>query len=60
MCPGFVHPNMSAWLRASVPPVAMMSVDDVVTAVFALLDLSPRTVVNELVISRAGTSGYSA
>jgi hypothetical protein len=38
----------------------MIPVSDVVTAVNALLALSPRTVVNELVLSRAGTSGYAA
>ena len=60
IAPGYVDTDMSAWVHDSVPPEAMIPVEDVVTAVLALLDLSPRTVVNELVISRAGTSGYSA
>ena len=60
IAPGYVDTDMSAWVHDSVPPEEMIPVGDVVTAVLALLDLSPRTVVNELVISRAGTSGYSA
>ena len=60
IAPGYVDTDMSAWVHDSVPAEAMIPVEDVVTAVLALLDLSPRTVVNELVISRAGTSGYSA
>lgn len=60
IAPGYVDTDMSAWVHDSVPAEAMIPVEDVVTTVLALLDLSPRTVVNELVISRAGTSGYSA
>ena len=60
IAPGYVDTDMSAWVHDSVPAEEMIPVGDVVTAVLALLDLSARTVVNELVISRAGTSGYSA
>ena len=58
IAPGYVDTDMSAWAHDTVPPETMIPVADVVTAVTALLDLSPRTVVNELVMSRAGTSGY--
>jgi len=60
IAPGYVDTDMSAWVHETVPPSAMIPVSDVVTAVNALLALSPRSVVNELVISRAGTSGYAA
>jgi 3-oxoacyl-[acyl-carrier protein] reductase len=60
VAPGYVDTDMSAWVHDAVPPAAMIPVEDVVTAVTALLDLSPRSVVNELVLSRAGTRGYAA
>ncbi|SNT64464.1 Short-chain dehydrogenase [Asanoa hainanensis] len=60
VAPGYVDTDMSAWVHDAVPPAAMIPVSDVVTAVGALLSLSARSVVNELVLSRAGTSGYSA
>jgi 3-oxoacyl-[acyl-carrier protein] reductase len=60
IAPGYVDTDMSAWVHDAVPPESMIPVDDVVTAVTALLDLSPRSVINEIVISRAGTRGYQA
>ncbi|MEV4538678.1 SDR family NAD(P)-dependent oxidoreductase [Asanoa sp. NPDC049518] len=60
IAPGYVDTDMSAWVHDTVAPSAMIPVSDVVTAVGALLALSPRTVVNELVLSRAGTKGYEA
>ena len=60
IAPGYVDTDMSAWVHDTVPPEAMIPVSDVVAAVLALLDLSPRTVVNELVMTRAGTAGTSA
>ena len=60
IAPAYVDTDMTAWVHDTVPPETMIPVGDVVTAVLAVLDLSPRTVVNELVLSRAGTSGTSA
>ncbi|GAA1874540.1 hypothetical protein GCM10009687_48130 [Asanoa iriomotensis] len=60
VAPGYVDTDMSAWVHDEVPPAEMIPVADLVTAVNALLDLSPRSVVNELVLSRAGTRGYAA
>ncbi|GIJ79929.1 Short-chain dehydrogenase [Micromonospora phaseoli] len=60
IAPGFVDTDMSAWVHDRVPPETMIPVDDVVTTVTALLDLSPRSVINEIVISRAGIRGYQA
>jgi 3-oxoacyl-[acyl-carrier protein] reductase len=60
IAPGYVDTDMSAWVHDTVPPETMIPVDDVVTTVTALLNLSPRSVINEIVISRAATSGYQA
>jgi 3-oxoacyl-[acyl-carrier protein] reductase len=60
IAPGYVDTDMSAWVHDTVPPSSMIPISDVVTAVEALLALSARSVVNELVLSRAGTSGYAA
>lgn len=60
IAPGYVDTDMSAWVHDAVPPAAMIPVDDVVATVSALLALSPRNVVNEIVLSRAGTTGYQA
>ena len=60
LAPAYVDTDMTAWIHDTVPPETMIPVADVVTAVLAVLDLSPRTVVSELVLSRAGTAGTSA
>jgi len=60
IAPGYVDTDMSAWVHDAVPPASMIPVDDVVTTVSALLALSARTVLNEVVLSRAGTKGYEA
>ncbi|MFC7449028.1 SDR family NAD(P)-dependent oxidoreductase [Rhodococcus daqingensis] len=58
--PAFVNTDMSAWTHEQVPPGAMLEVDDVVEMVDALLRLSSRAVVPNLVMARAGTDGYRA
>ncbi|MBL7252991.1 SDR family oxidoreductase [Paractinoplanes lichenicola] len=60
IAPGYVDTDMSAWIHDTVPPDQMIPVADVVATVTMLLDLSPRTVINEIVLSRAGTRGYEA
>jgi 3-oxoacyl-[acyl-carrier protein] reductase len=60
IAPGYVDTDMSAWVHDDVAPEQMISVADVVELADALLRLSSRAVVPELVISRAGTSGYVA
>jgi 3-oxoacyl-[acyl-carrier protein] reductase len=54
LCPAYVDTPMSAWAGNPVDPSSMLRVDDVAAAVRFLLQLSPRVVVNELVLSRAG------
>jgi 3-oxoacyl-[acyl-carrier protein] reductase len=58
--PGYVDTDMSAWVAEQIPPERMIPVDDVARLAGALVDLSARTVVPHLVLSRAGTSGYVA
>ncbi|WP_174183748.1 SDR family NAD(P)-dependent oxidoreductase [Nocardia barduliensis] len=58
--PGYVDTDMSAWIRDRIAPEEMISVTDVVELVDALLRLSARAVVPDIVVSRAGTSGYIA
>jgi len=60
IAPGYVDTDMSAWVHDTVPPETMIPVADVVATVTMLLDLSPRSVIDEIVISRAGTSGPRA
>lgn len=58
--PAYVNTDMSAWVHDEVPPEAMIQVSDVVEMVEAVLHLSGRTVVPHVVMTRAGTNGYSA
>jgi 3-oxoacyl-[acyl-carrier protein] reductase len=60
IAPAYVDTEMSAWVHDEVPPRAMIPVEDVVEIVDALLRLSPRAVVPQLAIGRAGTTGYCA
>jgi 3-oxoacyl-[acyl-carrier protein] reductase len=60
IAPGYVDTDMSAWVHDAVPPETMIPVADVVTTVTALLDLSGRSVIDEIVMSRAGTGGHRA
>lgn len=58
--PAYVDTDMSAWVHDEVPPEAMIPVSDVVALVGTLVQLSGRSVVPHLVVSRAGASGYRA
>ncbi|NKY55124.1 SDR family NAD(P)-dependent oxidoreductase [Nocardia flavorosea] len=60
IAPGYVDTEMSAWIHDRIPPDRMLAVNDVVEMVDALLRLSSRAVVPNIVISRAGTDGYHA
>jgi 3-oxoacyl-[acyl-carrier protein] reductase len=60
LCPGYVETDMTLWVRDRVPAAQMIRTDDIVRLVEAVVDLSPQAVVPEIVISRAGTSGYEA
>ena len=60
LAPAFVDTDMSAWAADRVPPADMIPVADIVRLVECLLDLSARSVVGPVVVSRAGTSGHTA
>lgn len=60
IAPGYVDTDMSAWTHDRITPETMIKVDDIVELVDGLLKLSSRAVVPKVVMTRAGTSGYSA
>ena len=54
LAPGYVETDMSAWIQDKIPANTMISVDDIIALVDAVLRLSSRAVVSRLVITRAG------
>ncbi len=60
LAPAYVDTEMSAWASDRIPPESMIPVADVVEVVRMLLDLSAKTVIGRVVLSRAGTSGREA
>lgn len=60
LSPGYVDTDMSAWTRQTVPQHSMIPVSDLVEIVGALLRMSPRTVLSNIVLNRAGEHGGRA
>jgi NAD(P)-dependent dehydrogenase (short-subunit alcohol dehydrogenase family) len=60
LAPAFVETDMSAWATERVPVHTMIPVADIVTLVDGLLDLSGRSVISRILVTRAGTSGFVA
>jgi short-subunit dehydrogenase len=60
IAPGFVDTEMAAWVRDRIPREQMIPVDDIVRLVEALVSLSARSVVDEVVVGRAGSHGQVA
>ncbi|NKY51533.1 SDR family NAD(P)-dependent oxidoreductase [Nocardia vermiculata] len=60
LAPAYVDTDMSAWIHDRIPPEDMLGVNDIVEVVDSLLRLSANAVVGNIVMSRAGTDGYSA
>lgn len=60
IAPAYVDTDMSAWTQDTIPADTMLTVNDVVELVDAVLRLSNRAVLSKLVLSRAGASGYGA
>lgn len=60
IAPAYVDTDMSAWKHDSIPPETMIPADDIAQLVAALVNMSARSVVAPVVISRAGASGYGA
>lgn len=57
ICPAYVATDMTAWLKDAIPSDEMLAGEDVAEITASLLALSPQAVVNEIVMSRAGTDG---
>lgn len=60
IAPAFVDTEMSAWVKDRIDPGTMITVADVVAVVEMVLNLSSRTFVSSVVMSRSGTYGYVA
>ncbi|AJT42455.1 SDR family NAD(P)-dependent oxidoreductase [Psychromicrobium lacuslunae] len=60
LSPGYVDTEMSAWTRQTIPQQSMIPVSDLVEIVAALLRMSPRTVLSNIVLNRAGEHGGRA
>jgi 3-oxoacyl-[acyl-carrier protein] reductase len=58
--PGYVDTDMSAWIQDRIPAEKMIPVSDVVHTVLSVLGLSARTVLPEIVMTRAGRHQYDA
>lgn len=60
IAPGFVDTDMADWVTDRIPAGEMIPVEDVVSLVGCLVELSARSVLSRLVVTRAGSSGYVA
>lgn len=60
IAPAFVATDMSAWIADVIDPDSMIPTSDIVHVIDMLLNLSSRSVIGRIVMSRAGTSGYCA
>ncbi|GAB2635194.1 SDR family oxidoreductase [Prescottella soli] len=60
IAPAYVDTDMSDWTKDSIPAESMLTVNDIVELVDAVMRLSNRAVLSKLVLSRAGASGYVA
>jgi 3-oxoacyl-[acyl-carrier protein] reductase len=60
LAPAFVDTDMSAWATDRIPAEEMIPVADVVRLVEVLVDLSHRSVIPRILMTRAGTSGFVA
>ena len=60
IAPAYVATDMSAWITDTIPAETMIPVDDVVAVVRMVLELGATTSLTKLVLSRSGTSGFTA
>jgi len=60
IAPAYVATDMSAWTADTIPAETMISVHDVVAVVRMLLEFGAVTSLTKVVLSRSGTSGFSA
>jgi 3-oxoacyl-[acyl-carrier protein] reductase len=60
IAPGYVDTAMSEWVHDRIDPTTMIQVDDIVEIVDALIAMSAKSVVSEVVMARAGSDGRDA
>ncbi|MTD53690.1 SDR family NAD(P)-dependent oxidoreductase [Amycolatopsis pithecellobii] len=60
IAPAYVATDMSAWTTDTIPADTMIPVDDVVAVVRMLLEFGATTSLTKVVLSRSGTSGFTA
>lgn len=60
IAPGYVETDMSAWVTDRIPAEEMIPVEDIVRLVSCVVQLSARSVVPRMVVTRAAASGNSA
>jgi NAD(P)-dependent dehydrogenase (short-subunit alcohol dehydrogenase family) len=60
LAPGYVDTDMAAWVSDRIPADEMIPVADVVSLVSMLVNLSSNTTISRVVLSRSGTTGYTA
>ncbi|OCB24409.1 short-chain dehydrogenase [Mycobacterium malmoense] len=60
IAPAYVDTDMSAWTHGTIAPETMIPTDDIAQLTAAFVNMSARSVVGPVVISRAGTPGYHA
>lgn len=60
IAPAYVATDMSAWTTDTIPIDTMIPVEDVVAVVRMLIDLGATTSLTKVVLSRSGSSGFTA
>jgi 3-oxoacyl-[acyl-carrier protein] reductase len=60
LSPGYVDTEMTAWMHDKILPESMIPIEDITELFAALLKLSPRSVVPNIVVGRPGTSLWRA
>lgn len=60
IAPGYVDTEMSDWISDVIPKSSMISVDDINRCVEFILDLSPQTVIPQIVLTRRDAPNYQA
>lgn len=58
--PGYVDTDLAAWKHDELPPEAMMPVRDIAEVVSSLVAMSRRTMIDQVVMSRASSDGRRA
>jgi 3-oxoacyl-[acyl-carrier protein] reductase len=60
LAPAFVDSDMTKWVQDTIPAEEMITINDLVEMVDTVLRLSRNTVISDIVVSRAHSTGYQA